>query len=139
MLSHTSPYFLSVSSRSLLKTLWEKEKLLTRSNSSFTHSIFYLFGEPSAIFIKLEIIIYKLLVWKSKICLWERVGELPSHFHSNITHIKAVLARASHQNNLTGRIPGQNKDSMPSDLELCHLKHKTTLQYLNPLPHNPDF
>ena len=28
---------------SLLKTLWEKEKLLVTSNFSFTHSVFYLF------------------------------------------------------------------------------------------------
>ena len=29
---------------SLLKTLWEKEKLLVTSNFSFSHSVFYLFG-----------------------------------------------------------------------------------------------
>ena len=29
---------------SLLKTLWEKEKLLVMSNFSFSHSVFYLFG-----------------------------------------------------------------------------------------------
>ena len=29
---------------SLLKTLWEKEKLLITSNFSFSHSVFYLFG-----------------------------------------------------------------------------------------------
>ena len=28
---------------SLLKTLWEKEKLLVKSNFSFSHSVFYLF------------------------------------------------------------------------------------------------
>ena len=28
----------------LLKTLWEKEKLLVTSNFSFSHSVFYLFG-----------------------------------------------------------------------------------------------
>ena len=28
---------------SLLKTLWEKEKLLVKSNFSFLHSVFYLF------------------------------------------------------------------------------------------------
>ena len=32
---------------SLLKTLWEKEKLLVTSNFSFTHSVFYLFRELS--------------------------------------------------------------------------------------------
>ena len=29
---------------SLLKTLWEKEKLLVMSNFSFSHSVFYPFG-----------------------------------------------------------------------------------------------
>ena len=29
---------------SLLKALWEKEKLLVTSNFSFSHSVFYLFG-----------------------------------------------------------------------------------------------
>ena len=37
------PWFLRVCSTSLLKTLWEKEKLLVMSNFSFTHSVFYPF------------------------------------------------------------------------------------------------
>ena len=37
------PWFLRVCSTSLLKTLWEKEKLLVTSNFSFSHSVFYLF------------------------------------------------------------------------------------------------
>ena len=55
------PWFLRVCSTSLLKTLWEKEKLLVTSNFSFSHSVFYLFGELSAIFNKLEIVVCKLL------------------------------------------------------------------------------
>ena len=55
------PWFLRVCSESLLKTLWEKEKLLIMSNFSFFHSVFYPFGELSAIFIKFEIIVCKLL------------------------------------------------------------------------------
>ena len=39
------PWFLCVCSISLLKTLWEKEKLLVTSNFSFSHSVFYSFGE----------------------------------------------------------------------------------------------
>ena len=54
------PWFLRVCSTSLLKTLWEKEKLLVNSNFSFFHSIFYPFGKPSAIFIKIEIVVCKL-------------------------------------------------------------------------------
>ena len=42
------------------KTLWEKEKLLIMSNLSFSHSVFYPFGELSAIFIKFRIVICKL-------------------------------------------------------------------------------
>ena len=37
--------------------MWEKEKLLVTSNFSFSHSVFYLFGELSAIFIKLKIVV----------------------------------------------------------------------------------
>ena len=50
---------LHVCSMSLLKTLLEKEKLLVKSSFSFSHSVFYPFGELSAIFIKVKIIVYK--------------------------------------------------------------------------------
>ena len=48
------PLFLRVCSTILLKTLWEKEKLLITSNFSFSHSVFYPFEELSAIFIKFK-------------------------------------------------------------------------------------
>ena len=54
------PWFLHVCSTSLLKTLWEKEKLLVISNFSFCYSVFYAFGKLSAIFIKLKIVVCKL-------------------------------------------------------------------------------
>ena len=38
------PWFLRVCSTSLLKTLWERVKLLIMSNFSFSHSVFYPFG-----------------------------------------------------------------------------------------------
>ena len=38
------PWFSHVCSTSLLKTLWEKEKLLVTSNFTFSHSVFYPFG-----------------------------------------------------------------------------------------------
>ena len=47
---------LYVCSRSLLKTLWEMEKLLIMSNFSFCHSVFYPYGKLSTIFIKFEIV-----------------------------------------------------------------------------------
>ena len=54
------PWVLRVYSISLLKTLWEKEKLLTTSNFSFSHSVFYPFEDLSAIFFKFEIVVSKL-------------------------------------------------------------------------------
>ena len=54
------PWFLPVCSTSLLKTLWEKEKLLITSNFSFSHTVFHLFEELSAIFIKVKIVACKL-------------------------------------------------------------------------------
>ena len=54
------PLFLHVCSTSILKTLWEKEKLLVKSNFSFSHSVFLMFGELSAIFIKFIIVVCKL-------------------------------------------------------------------------------
>ena len=45
------PWLLRVCSSSLLKTLWEKEKLLVTINFSFSHRVFYPFLELSAIFI----------------------------------------------------------------------------------------
>ena len=59
------PWFLRVSSTSLLKTLWEKEKLLVTSNFSFSHSVFYPFRELSAIFVKFKIVICKLFQFGS--------------------------------------------------------------------------
>ena len=58
-LSQTSPGFY-VCCTSLLKTLREKEKLLVTSNFSFSHSVFYPFGELPAIFIKFNILVSKL-------------------------------------------------------------------------------
>ena len=54
------PWFLRVCNTSLLKTLWEKEKLLVTSNFSFSHRVFYPFAERFAILIKLNIVFCKL-------------------------------------------------------------------------------
>ena len=69
------PWFLRVCGKSLLKTLWEKEKLLVTSNFSFSHSVFYPFGELSAIFMNFEIVrLPTLSVWRClKFVVWERV------------------------------------------------------------------
>ena len=68
------PWFLHVCSTSLLKTPWEKDKLLVTSNLSFSHSAFYPFGELFAIFKKFEIVVCTLSVWKSlEFVVWEKV------------------------------------------------------------------
>ena len=54
------PWFLRVCSTSLLKTLWEKEKLLVTSNFSFSHIVFYPFRKLSAIYIIFEIVVWKV-------------------------------------------------------------------------------
>ena len=54
------PWFICVCSTTLLKTIWEKEKLLIMSNFYFSHSVYYSFGELSAVFIKYEIVVCKL-------------------------------------------------------------------------------
>ena len=54
------PWVLPVCCIVLLKTLWEKEKLLETSNFSFSHSVFYPFGKLSAIFINFQIVVCKL-------------------------------------------------------------------------------
>ena len=58
------PWFLHVCCTSLMKTLWEKEKLLLMSNFSFSHSVFYPFGELSAIFAKFDIVTCKFVLWE---------------------------------------------------------------------------
>ena len=73
------PWFLRVCSTSLLKTLWEKEKLLVTSNFSFSHIVSYPFGELYAIFHKVKNCrLHTLSVWKSlRFVLWKRVELAP--------------------------------------------------------------
>ena len=57
----------------------KKEKLLTKSNFFFTHSVFYPLGELSAIFIRFKIVVCKVFEFGSlKFVVWERVKML--HF-----------------------------------------------------------
>ena len=69
------PWFSRVCSRSLLKTLWEKEKLFVMSNFSFSHSVFYPFGKLSGHFHHLQnCCLQNLSVWKGlKFVVWKRV------------------------------------------------------------------
>ena len=56
-----APLVLLVCSKGLLKTQWEKKKLPIMSIFLFSHSVFYRFGQLSAIFIKFNIIICKVI------------------------------------------------------------------------------
>ena len=58
-ISQKTPGF-SVCKLSLLKTPWEKEKLLVTSNSSFSHSVFYPCGLLPAIFIKFKSVVCRI-------------------------------------------------------------------------------
>ena len=71
------PWFLRVCSTCLLKTLWEKEKLLVTSNFSFSHSVFYLYEELFFHFRQIwNCRLQTLSVWKSrKFVIWERVKD----------------------------------------------------------------
>ena len=68
------PWFLWIFSTILLKTLWEKEKLVVPSNFSFSHRVFIPLGELSAIFHQVKNCdLQTLSVWKSlRIVVWER-------------------------------------------------------------------
>ena len=71
------PWFLRVCHTSLLKTLWEEEKLLVMSNFSFSHSVFYLLKKNFVPYFHLfgNCFLQTLLVWKSlKFVVWKRVN-----------------------------------------------------------------
>ena len=74
------PWILRVCRIGLLKTLWEKEKLLVTSNFSFSHSVFSPFGELSVIFIVFEIVSCKLFEFGKSLIfvIWERVNPFPN-------------------------------------------------------------
>ena len=62
------PWFLRVCKTSLLKTLWEKEKLLVTSNFSFSHSVSTHFHQVQ------NSRLQTISVWKSlKFVVWKRV------------------------------------------------------------------
>ena len=77
------PLFLHVCSTSLLKTVCENEKFLVTSNFSFSHSVFYWFGNLSAIVIKFETVVCKTLssLTSPKYC---HLGKGSQHVHGKI-------------------------------------------------------
>ena len=73
------PWFVRVCSISLLKRLWEKEKLLVTDNFYFFHSVFYPSGELPTNFIEFEMVVCKLFeLEESKICRLGKGYELSS-------------------------------------------------------------
>ena len=77
------PWFLRGCSTSLLKTLWEKEKLIATSNFSFSHSFFYPFRELSFLFFKFKIV--------CKLFQFGRVKNLS--FGKGLTHYQTTNSR----------------------------------------------
>ena len=71
------PLFLHVCHTFLLKTMWKKEKLLVRSNFSFSHSFFYPFWRTFNHFHQIQNCrLQTPSVWKSlKFVVWERVNQ----------------------------------------------------------------
>ena len=71
------PLFLCVCRTSLLKTLWEKEKLLVTINFSFSHSVFFPFWIAFCYFHQIwNCHLQALSVWKRlKFVVWERDKE----------------------------------------------------------------
>ena len=69
-------WFLRVCSRSLLKTLWEKEKLLVMSNFSFFPQCFLPIWRTFCCFYKFRNCRLEILsIWESlKFVVWERVN-----------------------------------------------------------------
>ena len=65
-----NPWYIRVCSSSLLKTPWEKEKLLAMSNFSFSHGVFYPFGELPVILSNLKLLssVISFSLEESKIC-----------------------------------------------------------------------
>ena len=61
-----------------------KGEIACQSNFSFSHSVFYSLGELSAIFVKFEIVIYKLFLFgKVQFAVWEKVIPLLVSFQVN--------------------------------------------------------
>ena len=83
-LSHSyKTWFLCVCSTCLLKTLWEKEKMLVTSIFSFSHSVFYPIKNRNHYFTNILLIVvckcFEFGQSKKKNVVWERVNTLPNH------------------------------------------------------------
>ena len=108
------PWFLCVCQTSLLKTQWEKEKLLIMSNFSFPLHVFYPFRKLSAIFIKFKNCrLQTLSIRKSlKLVIWERVDK-KSHLKNfakfTQLHIQSIHTYAQNIHILRSNIVAYSK------------------------------
>ena len=69
--------------------MWEKEKLLVTSNFSFSHSVFYPFGELSIIFIKFELLSANSFnLEESKFC---RLGKGLKNVLSTVLNVSSIF------------------------------------------------
>ena len=75
------PWFLRVYGTTLLKTLWEKEKMLVTSIFSFSHSVFYSVKEINHHFSNIQIVVCKCFQFGhvQNSVVWERVKPVESH------------------------------------------------------------
>ena len=124
-LSQTNRNFLCVCSTSLLKTLWEKEKLLVMSDFSFSYSVFYPSWEFSAIFIKFNIGVCIFSVWKSlKFVVREWDNSLP---HNPDFLVLTTLKKKPFEN-IVGK--GENAGNQ-SQKEFLFLTHYAIYTYFH--------
>ena len=92
------PWFLRVCSTRLLKTLWEKEKLLVRRNFSFSQCFLPVWRNFCHFHPIQNCRLQTLSVWKSlKFVVWERVNRKKNHifFGHLVCHPQKLLIWAS--------------------------------------------
>ena len=90
--SQTSPGFY-VSAVQVFWKHWEQKKLLVTNNFFFSHSVFYLFGVLSAIFIKFKIVVCKLFQFErvQNLSFGKRLTTLLRNFLENIVGTGGIV------------------------------------------------
>ena len=133
------PWFLRVCSTCLLKTLWEKEKLLVTSNFSFSHSVFYTFVSFCHFHQLWNCRLLTLSVWKSpKFVVWERVKRIFQHsstvvfwmeyfWNTVLSHWNTILLSAV-LHNVVIRLAGALHLDLFRTARTCSEEHGTRFQ-----------
>ena len=135
------PRVLHVCSTSLLKTLWEKEKLLLTSNFSFSHSIFYPFADLSSIFNSYLKSSFSFNFWKSlKFVVWERVRKIESSSSLSTSSSRlsslAPLVTSTSTNATTTKMAGRTAypHQLPNTYQLVNVSCSKSQSPVNPPP-----